>query len=155
MIDWTQIIIALLGGTTFVGFIGLIIYRKENKKIKNAEVNKETATAMKEDASAAKEMLEVAKDMKDILSDFNKTLKTTIDERDATIAEKDKRIDELERSVRELTYTVNEQKRKIEGMQKIIDKEIGNKKYIEQLICLKEDNMLRKIDLEMINSDKK
>ena len=37
--DWTQIINWILGGTSLAGVIGMIIYAKENKKLKQNEVS--------------------------------------------------------------------------------------------------------------------
>ena len=43
--DWTQIILALLGGTTVGGVVEAIRYRNANKRLKESEVaEKETAT---------------------------------------------------------------------------------------------------------------
>lgn len=70
MNEWINIITALLGGTTLASIGSTWFYRRENKKLKtaeidykNAEASREEAVAMQEDASAAKKMLEVVVEM--------------------------------------------------------------------------------------------
>lgn len=57
--EWIGILAGLLGSTTLAGAASAFYFRRETKRIKKAEINKESAAAMKEDATAAKEMLEL------------------------------------------------------------------------------------------------
>lgn len=47
-IDWNSIILALLSTTTLGGVVGMIIYRKQNKKLKENEVKKDDADTQTE-----------------------------------------------------------------------------------------------------------
>lgn len=125
MSEWISILAGLLGSTTLAGAASAFYFRRETKRIKKAEINKESAAAMKEDATAAKEMLELVVEMKTVLLGFNETLKITLEDRDETIRQKDNRIDELEKKLKELEYISSVQDRRIKGMQKVIENNLN------------------------------
>lgn len=51
--DWTAIIMALLGGTSFLSVAAAIVYRKQNKALKNNEVKKDNAETQEREINLA------------------------------------------------------------------------------------------------------
>lgn len=64
-------------------------------------------------------------------------------------------IDEHIKKIKEYEYKATERDRKIDGMQKVLTKEVGKKKFAESRICLVEGCDLRKPDIDTFNSDEK
>ena len=51
--DWTSIIMTLLGGTSFLGVAGAIAYRKENKRLKMNEVKNSNVEVQRQEIELA------------------------------------------------------------------------------------------------------
>lgn len=66
--DWTSIIMALLGGTSFLGVAGAIAYRKENKKLKQNEVKVSTVDAQRQEMELAEMYKDKVLDLLDQVS---------------------------------------------------------------------------------------
>lgn len=56
--DWTQIIMVVLSGTTIGGIVEAVRYRRQNKKIKQAEATNADTDAQKKQISLAELYLE-------------------------------------------------------------------------------------------------
>ena len=55
--DWTQIIMMILGGTTVGGTISALVYRKQNKRLKNNEVKTSDVATQKAQMDLGEEYL--------------------------------------------------------------------------------------------------
>ena len=56
-IDFTQVLLAVLSGTTIGGVVEAIRYRRQNKKLKNNEVKKDDVETQREQINLADEYL--------------------------------------------------------------------------------------------------
>ena len=63
VIDLNSIIIALLGGTSILGFVYAIIYRKQNKQLKENEVKKDDASTQTEQINLGELFVQKSADM--------------------------------------------------------------------------------------------
>lgn len=61
--DWNSIILALLSTTTLGGLVGMIIYRKQNKKLKENEVKKDDASTQTEQINLGELFMQKSADM--------------------------------------------------------------------------------------------
>lgn len=61
--DWNAIILALLSTTTVGGLVGMIIYRKQNKKLKENEVKMSDANTQTEQINLGELFMQKAADM--------------------------------------------------------------------------------------------
>ena len=112
--DWTALIIALLSGTTLGGIVEAIRYRRENKRIKQAETAKvenevkdnETDTQMKQMDMADKYfegMLKMLEQVKNSTEDGNVNQKKMMDD----LSDIKKRIGVLEESTSNIVTYLN------------------------------------------------
>lgn len=61
--DWNSIILALLSTTTLGGLVGMIIYRKQNRKLKENEVKKDDASTQTEQINLGELFMQKSADM--------------------------------------------------------------------------------------------
>jgi len=85
------------------------------------------------------------------VSQQQETFNNIIEQKDLTIEQQAKLLDEYKcsleeanRKIKKFEYMVKENDRKITGMQKVIDEEVGKKRFAEDNICFVEDCKLRK-----------
>jgi len=73
--DWTQILITLLTSTTLLGLISFIFYRKENKKLKQQEVQNASVETQSKEIDLGKKYVEesvnIVKGIKSLLETNN------------------------------------------------------------------------------------
>ena len=112
--EWTALVIALLSGTTLGGIVEAIRYRRENKRIKQAETAKaenevkdnETDTQMKQMDMADKYfegMLKMLEQVKNSTEDGNVNQKKMMDD----LSDIKKRIGVLEESTSNIVTYLN------------------------------------------------
>ena len=58
MMDWTSIILALLGGTSVAGIVEAVRYRRQNMKLKDAEATTADTEAQEKQMNLAESYLE-------------------------------------------------------------------------------------------------
>lgn len=105
--DWTSIIMALLGGSSALGILGAIVYRKENKKLKQNEVKVSTVDAQKQEI----ELAEMYKDkMLDLLEQVSSKQESG-NENQTRILQKldtlDSRMDKMDGKVADIVAYLN------------------------------------------------
>lgn len=136
MMDWTTIIVTMIGMVGAAGSVGGFLYYKANK-------GGATADAIDKSAEAMKKLLDNFAQQQD---QFNKTLEDrdkSIRDRDELIDEYKKTIDALKKEVHGLKYTVSENERKLAGLQEKLNNEIASRKELEQYKCIVEGCKLR------------
>ena len=105
--DWTSIIMALLGGTSFLGVAGAIAYRKENKKLKQNEVKVSTVDAQRQEMELAEMYKDKVLDLLDQVSqkqDSGNNNQTRILDKLDTL---DGRMDKVEGKVSDIVTYLN------------------------------------------------
>lgn len=141
-------IISAIIGALSGGGLSWIFFFRANKSGANADAITKAATAMKE-------LLNNIEQQQIVNNEIIKQKDNSISERDMLIQKYRESLEQNNQKIKELTFTVNEQQRKIEGMQKLLDKEMGNKKYAERLICVNEECRIRKPALGTYNTEGK
>lgn len=127
--DWTTIIVTVVGTAAAAGSVGGFLYYKANK-------GGATADAIDKSAEAMKKLLDNFAQQQD---QFNKTLADrdkSIRDRDELIDEYKKTIDSLKKEVNALKYTVSENERKLAGLQEKLNNEISSRKELEEYKCV-------------------
>lgn len=77
-IDWNSIIITLLGSTSILGFVYAIIYRKQNKQLKENEVKVSDASAQTEQINLGELFMQKSAEMFQKMQNLQEeTLKAT------------------------------------------------------------------------------
>ena len=71
--DWTQLIIALLSGTTLGGIVEAIRYRRQNKQLKENEVKKDDVETQREQMNLAEDYMVKMKKLTEL--NYEATLK--------------------------------------------------------------------------------
>lgn len=165
MIDWTSIIMGALGTGTIGGAAAAISnykYRKENKKLKESEVDKAVVGV---DADKADLMQKYNETIDRQLDNFNKQQaafeksmaekdviieqqKKSIDQQQALIENYKSDLDEARKKIKEFEVIISENKRKVEGVQKeysLVQKEYNLvKKQLEDVLQqLEESNGIK------------
>ena len=149
--DWTSIVIAVLTGGSISGIVAAVVYRRENKRMKESQAVTAEMGAKESEADA---LMKYGGAMEKLLGNitmqqesFEKSMaeKDTIIEQQKHLIEQYKsELDEANKKIKEFEITVRENSRKIEGMQKMLNAEIKDRVQAEDSICLVEDCTLRK-----------
>ena len=149
--DWTSIVIAVLTGGSISGIVAAVVYRRENKRMKESQAVTAEMGAKESEADA---LIKYGGAMEKLLENitrqqesFEKSMaeKDIIIEQQKHLIEQYKsELDEANKKIKEFEITVRENSRKIEGMQKTLNTEIKDRVQAEDSICLVEDCTLRK-----------
>jgi 1-aminocyclopropane-1-carboxylate deaminase/D-cysteine desulfhydrase-like pyridoxal-dependent ACC family enzyme len=75
--EWTEIILALLSGTTVASIVEAIRYRRQNKELKNIEVKKADVESQREQMDLASDYLAKVKELSEL--NYQATLKNGTD----------------------------------------------------------------------------
>lgn len=152
--DLTSIVIAVLTGGSISGIVAAVVYRRENKRLKESEAKTAEMGAKQSEAEAlikyGSAMEQLLKNMEDQQKSFEKSMaeKDIIIEQQKHLIEQyrtelDNVKEESNKKIKELDLIVSENKRVITGMQKTLNFEISNKINAENSICLVDDCALR------------
>lgn len=76
-IDFTQVLLAVLSGTTIGGVVEAIRYRRQNKKLKNNEVKKDDVETQREQINLADEYLKKVMELSEM--NYQQALKNGTD----------------------------------------------------------------------------
>ncbi|NLB81868.1 MAG: hypothetical protein GX800_09760 [Clostridiaceae bacterium] len=143
---WTEIIIAILTGGTLSGIATAIVYRRENRRLKESEAKKAELEAKGSDADVADKSASVMKKMFENAEQQQTTFNAIILGKDELIEQQRNLIDgykcaldEANQKLKGLEFNVGENNRKIIGMQKTIDNEIRERKLAESSVCFVRD----------------
>ena len=149
--DWTSIVIAVLTGGSISGIVAAVVYRRENKRLKESEAKTAEMGAKESEADA---LIKYGGAMEKLLENINRqqeSFEKSMAEKDIIIEQQKNLIeqykselDEANRKIKEFELTIRENSRKIEGMQRMLNTEIKDRVQAEDSICLVEDCTLRK-----------
>ena len=149
--DWTSIVIAVLTGGSISGIVAAVVYRRENKRLKESEAKTAEMGAKESEADA---LIKYGGAMEKLLENINRqqeSFEKSMAEKDIIIEQQKNLIeqykselDEANRKIKEFELTIRENSRKIEGMQKMLNMEIKDRVQAEDSICLVEDCNKRK-----------
>ena len=149
--DWTSIVIAVLTGGSISGIVAAVVYRRENKRMKESQAVMAEMGAKESEADA---LIKYGGAMEKLLENitrqqesFEKSIKEKdiiIEQQKHLIEQYKSELDEANKKIREFELTIRENSRKIEGMQKMLNTEIKDRVQAEDSICLVEDCALRK-----------
>lgn len=149
--NWTSIVIAVLTGGSISGIVAAVVYRRENKRMKESQAVTAEMGAKESEADA---LIKYGGAMEKLLENITKqqesfeksmTEKDIIIEQQKHLIEQYKlELDEANKKIKQFEYTVKENERKINGMQRVLDEEVGKKRFAEDNICFVEDCTLRK-----------
>ena len=148
--DWTSIVIAVLTGGSISGIVAAVVYRRENKRMKESQAVTAEMGAKESEADA---LIKYGGAMEKLLENITKqqeSFEKSMAEKD-TIIEQQKHLieqykselDKANKKIKEFELTIRENSRKIEGMQKMLNTEIKDRVQAEDSICLVEDCKLR------------
>ncbi len=126
---------SLVGGGALGGLVSTIINRKENKRIKKSEAVKSEAEAKKEDVSAAVEMMGLLERTVAHMERMNDYNKTNSEELLKLLREKDGINEKLKNDIRLLQLQRTEDHRRITGLEKAFDRELGWRKDGDYHYC--------------------
>lgn len=108
--DWTTIIMTLLGGTSFLGVAGAIAYRKENKRLKENEVKISNIDAQKQEIDLAEMYKDKVVELAELMEQVSKKQDSGNDNQ-ARILQKldtlDERMDKVEGKVSDIVTYLN------------------------------------------------
>lgn len=160
MVDWTTIIIAILSGSSISGLIATILYRRENKRLKESEAKKAEMGAKESEADA---LIKYGGAMEKLLENIGKqqqSFENSMRDKDDIIKQQKhlietykKDLDEALKKISQFEMIFKQNERKINGLQKTIDAEIGKKKFAENNVCFVEDCELRKPPRNTFNNE--
>ena len=149
--DWTSIVIAVLTGGSISGIVAAVVYRRENKRLKESEAKTAEMGAKESEADA---LIKYGGAMEKLLENINRqqeSFEKSMAEKDIIIEQQKNLIeqykselDEANRKIKEFELTIRENSRKIEGMQKMLNTEIKDRVQAEDSICLVEDCNMRR-----------
>ncbi len=138
MIDWTSIVLALIGVATGGGITGLIFYRinkagaKADVLDKLMEVANQYATSLQNQQETFHNVIQMKNEGMKMRDDLIKTY-------DQRLLDNEQIIRESNRERKQLEYTVKDLGRQVEGLQKQVNKEMSERKYAERYICFVEE----------------
>lgn len=141
MIDWTTIIIAVLGLFT-VGGAGVFFFYRANK-------GAATADAIQKAADAMQKMLENVGNQQDVFNKIIDQKNEMIDRLSGIISENEESIAENKRLIAEQSYHLATHARQLKGLQREIEKKVK----AERLICFNEDCEIREPKLGTYKTD--
>ena len=149
--DWTSIVIAVLTGGSISGIVAAVVYRRENKRLKESEAKTAEMGAKESEADA---LIKYGGAMEKLLENINRqqeSFEKSMAEKDIIIEQQKhlieqykSELDEANKKIKEFEHVIRENSRKIEGMQKMLNTEIKDRVQAEDSICLVEDCTLRK-----------
>lgn len=70
--DWQTLIMTLLGGTSILGLVQAVRYRKENKRLKDNEVKMSTVEAQKQEMDLAEMYKDKVVELTDLMEQVSK-----------------------------------------------------------------------------------
>lgn len=70
--DWTTLIMTLLGGTSIIGLVQAVRYRKENKRLKENEVKLSNIDAQKQEIDLAEMYKDKVVELADLMEQVSK-----------------------------------------------------------------------------------
>lgn len=111
--DWNSIILALLSTTTLGGLVGMIIYRKQNKKLKENEVKKDDADTQTEQINLGELFIQKSAEM----------FKQMHELQEQTLLETKKNGTDNESIIKKMDEVAAEQKRLTEEQSRIVEKQ--------------------------------
>ena len=76
-LDFTQVLLAVLSGTTIGGVVEAIRYRRQNKKLKNNEVKKDDVETQREQINLAEEYMKKVMELSEM--NYQQALKNGTD----------------------------------------------------------------------------
>ncbi len=126
---------SLVGGGALGGLVSTIINRKENKRIKKSEAVKSEAEAKKEDVSAAVEMMGLLERTVAHMERMNDYNKTNSEELLKLLRDKDGTNEKLRKDIKLLQLQRTEDHRRITGLEKAFDRELGWRKDGDYHYC--------------------
>lgn len=94
--DWTTILVALIGGGSIGGWISSIYHRKSSKKIKESEATQSDVEAQKSEIDLANKYRDEMLNMIKMVKDANEKNFTNQDEIIRRLGKLDERIEKLE-----------------------------------------------------------
>ena len=149
--DWTSIVIAVLTGGSISGIVAAVVYRRENKRLKESEAKTAEMGAKESEADA---LIKYGGAMEKLLENINRqqeSFEKSMAEKDIIIEQQKNLIeqykselDEANKKIKEFELTIRENSRKIEGMQRMLNTEIKDRVQAEYSICLVEDCNMRR-----------
>ena len=149
--DWTSIVIAVLTGGSISGIVAAVVYRRENKRMKESQAVTAEMGAKESEADA---LIKYGGAMEKLLENINRqqeSFEKSMAEKDIIIEQQKhlieqykSELDEANKKIKEFEHTIRENSRKIEGMQKMLNTEIKDRVQAEDNICLVDDCTLRK-----------
>ena len=149
--DWTSIVIAVLTGGSISGIVAAVVYRRENKRLKESEAKTAEMGAKESEADA---LIKYGGAMEKLLENINRqqeSFEKSMAEKDIIIEQQKhlieqykSELDEANKKIKEFEITIRQNSRKIEGMQKMLNTEIKDRVQAEDSICLVEDCNKRK-----------
>ncbi len=141
MIDWTAIIIAIIGLFT-VGGAGVFFFYRANK-------GAATADAIQKAADAMNKMLEGVDNQQGFFNKIIDQKNDMIDKLNEIISSNEERIANNNRLISEQSYHLATHARQLKGLQREIEKKVK----AERLICFNEDCEIREPKLGTYKTD--
>ena len=108
--DWNTLIMTLLGGTSIIGLVQAVRYRKENKRLKENEVKLSNIDAQKQEIDLAEMYKDKVVELAELMEQVSKKQDSGNDNQ-ARILQKldtlDKRMDKVEGKVSDIVIYLN------------------------------------------------
>lgn len=108
--DWNTLIMTLLGGTSVIGLVQAVRYRKENKRLKENEVKLSNIDAQKQEIDLAEMYKDKVVELAELMEQVSKKQDSGNDNQ-ARILQKldtlDKRMDKVENKVSDIVTYLN------------------------------------------------
>lgn len=134
-IDWMSII-STVSGAVVGGGIGWLVFFRQSK-------TGATADAISKSGEAMEKILENIRQQQEVFNAMIAQKDGVIKQQGDLINEYREALDNANQKIKDFEYIIKNNTRKIEGMQKIIDNEMLNRKTAENDICFIKDCTMR------------